>query len=94
MNESSGLQRVARRFIGHPRGSELAEFLIYQGEQFASGVRIARLCPIQDKSHGAHDWITAEDYYKEEKITTPLNSSRFSRVAITDAKWVRPPLKV
>ena len=76
VNQSGGLQGVTRSFVGHASRSEFAKLVIDQRQEFAGGIGVARLCTIQDKSHGAHGWITAEDYDKEKKITTPLNSSR------------------
>jgi hypothetical protein len=61
---------MTRCFLGHAGGGELAEFILDQRQEFAGSVRVARLCPIQNNGHSAHNSMTAQDYYNDEEIST------------------------
>src|SRR5688572_9459221 len=54
VNESRGLQGLARTFVMEPIGSKLAQFIVDQREQFLGRVRIAFLCSLQYESDIAH----------------------------------------
>ena len=60
MNKRRGLQRVTRCLVDHPGGSQFSKLIVNQRKQFPGGIWVARLDPIQDKSHSAHEWITTE----------------------------------
>ena len=55
MDEGCGLEGLAWGLVGHPGGSEFAEFVIYQRQQFPRRLRIALLHSIEDVRDVAHD---------------------------------------
>ena len=54
MHQSGGLQSLSGRQEGHFVGSESAQFLIDQREQFVSGFAVAVLDPLEDLGDVAH----------------------------------------
>ena len=75
MNESGGLQGLARPFPGHLLRRQLAQFVINQRQELLGGVRVALLDGGKDASNVGHRHQAPEGFTSRPEYTSRVGAS-------------------